>query len=180
MSGIYDNNNLGIIKNVWNDIRGMSLNLKNISLSDSPYSILTDDNIILVNAISGNVSINLYKENKYDHPTFIIKKIDNSPNLVKVYPGDAGTTIESASVYNIDQPGEVSQFIFDKNNSNWIRITHDLTYSAELTSKGDILSHSGTIEAVLSVGTNNQVMVADSTQIVGIKWATLKSNMIEH
>lgn len=40
-----------------------------------------------------------------------------------------------------------------------------------LTTKGDILGYS-TVNARLAVGTNGQVLTADSTQTLGIKWAT--------
>lgn len=44
-----------------------------------------------------------------------------------------------------------------------------------LTTKGDILSFS-TVNARLAVGTNGQVLTADSTQTLGVKWATPSSS----
>lgn len=41
-----------------------------------------------------------------------------------------------------------------------------------LTTKGDILGRSSTAAARLGVGTDGQVLTADSTQTLGIKWAT--------
>jgi hypothetical protein len=39
-----------------------------------------------------------------------------------------------------------------------------------LTSKGDLLSNNGSIDVALGVGTNGQVLVADSTEASGLKW----------
>lgn len=44
-------------------------------------------------------------------------------------------------------------------------------FISPLTTKGDIQTHDGTILSRLGVGTNNQVLTADSTQALGIKWA---------
>lgn len=42
-----------------------------------------------------------------------------------------------------------------------------------LSNKGDILSHSGTTDITLPVGTNNQIFIADSTQATGNKWGSI-------
>jgi len=44
-----------------------------------------------------------------------------------------------------------------------------------LTTKGDILSNDGTNDVRLAVGSNGQVLTADSTQSSGVKWATPSS-----
>ena len=41
-----------------------------------------------------------------------------------------------------------------------------------LTTKGDVLVNNGTNSVRLPVGTNNQVLTADSAQASGVKWAT--------
>lgn len=46
-----------------------------------------------------------------------------------------------------------------------------------LTTKGDILGHSSTVNARLPVGTNNFVLTADSTQTLGIKWAAVPTSV---
>jgi len=46
--------------------------------------------------------------------------------------------------------------------------------SSPLTTKGDLFGFS-TVDARLPVGTNNQVLTADSTQSLGIKWADISS-----
>jgi hypothetical protein len=42
---------------------------------------------------------------------------------------------------------------------------------APTTTKGDLIVHNGTDNVRVPVGTNNQVLVADSTQAAGVKWA---------
>ena len=46
------------------------------------------------------------------------------------------------------------------------------TASDILTTKGDILSRSSSALGRLGIGTNNQVLTADSAQALGLKWAT--------
>lgn len=42
-----------------------------------------------------------------------------------------------------------------------------------LTTKGDIIVHDGVDSVRLGVGSNNQALIADSTQSTGVKWGTL-------
>src|SRR3989304_398244 len=108
MTGIFDNTNVCINRNVCNDIRGFSLCLINITIANSPYNVTTEDNIILADVSGGQVIVNLFRGLKYLHPIFRIKKVDNSANNVRLLPGDVGTTIESAIQYDIDRPDEVA------------------------------------------------------------------------
>ena len=62
--------------------------------------------------------------------------------------------------------------------TNWVTVAGDGAQgpagadgSAPLTTKGDLLGYS-TTPARLAVGTNNQVLTADSTAATGLKWAT--------
>lgn len=45
-----------------------------------------------------------------------------------------------------------------------------------LTTKGDVIVHDGTNNIRVGVGTNGQVLTADSTQASGVKWATPSSS----
>ena len=51
-------------------------------------------------------------------------------------------------------------------------ITNIAPYTTPLTTKGDILGYD-TAPNKIPVGSDNQVLTADSTQALGVKWATL-------
>jgi hypothetical protein len=44
-----------------------------------------------------------------------------------------------------------------------------------LTTKGDLITHNGTNDVRLAVGTNNFVLTADSAQATGVKWAAVSA-----
>lgn len=46
------------------------------------------------------------------------------------------------------------------------------------TTKGDLVTHNGTTTLRVGVGTNNQVLIADSVQAAGIKWGQVQSTGI--
>lgn len=51
----------------------------------------------------------------------------------------------------------------------------------DLTAKGDLISASaGDTLAILSVGSNNQVLIADSTQTTGLKWSSRAYPLFDH
>ena len=51
-----------------------------------------------------------------------------------------------------------------------------LTDQTPLTTKGDLFGYS-TVDARIPIGTNNQVLTADSAQALGLKWATPSGSM---
>lgn len=62
--------------------------------------------------------------------------------------------------------------IWKYTGSTWTNI--DTTGSSPLTTKGDLYGYS-TTNARVPIGTNGQVLTADSTQALGLKWATATS-----
>lgn len=45
--------------------------------------------------------------------------------------------------------------------------------ASPLTTKGDLYAHNATVDARLPVGSDGQVLIADSAQATGVKWDTL-------
>lgn len=68
-------------------------------------------------------------------------------------------------------------YVYDQDTDTWVPIgvgahTHTDIPLSTVTTKGDIIAAtgSGSVSRV-AVGTNNQMLVADSTQTAGVKWA---------
>lgn len=53
-----------------------------------------------------------------------------------------------------------------------------LTQLGALTTKGDVLTHTGAAHVRQGVGANNTILVADSAQTNGLKWATMSTLMV--
>lgn len=50
-------------------------------------------------------------------------------------------------------------------------VTDTLSFQGPLTTKGDLFGRSSTDDARVPIGTNGQLLTADSTQALGLKWA---------
>src|SRR5262249_31695108 len=50
--------------------------------------------------------------------------------------------------------------------------------STILTTPGDILGHDATDAARIPVGSNNQTLIADSSQALGLRWAAMTADII--
>lgn len=84
----------------------------------------------------------------------------------------ADATARSAALSSVLAEGMITYLQSDKkvykyNGSAWVEI---VTAASPLTTKGDLYTYS-TTDARLPVGTNNQLLLADSTQTTGLKWA---------
>lgn len=61
-------------------------------------------------------------------------------------------------------------------NTNWTTIEDELIEKSLLTTKGDLIAASGASTPVrVGVGSNGQVLTADSAQSAGVKWASVSA-----
>ena len=83
----------------------------------------------------------------------------------QVITGTAITNINGLTGPNITLGGGASGFSFTPAG-----IT--ITLASPLTTKGDLYGHTGAAGTRLAVGTNGQLLSADSTQTTGLKWVS--------
>jgi hypothetical protein len=119
--------------------------------SDSPYTILATDVIILGNAVSGAITVTLPTAVGIPGKVYIIKKTDSSSNAVTVATTssqtiDGSTTKILPAQYNSVQvisdganwiiiPGFV---VLSANGAHSVQITHDNTNALIVTDTGEI------------------------------------------
>lgn len=70
--------------------------VKRLTSADSPYFATLNDSILIVDASSGAVTINLKPAREWEQKRVIVKKIDSSGNAVTATP-DGSDTIDGAS-----------------------------------------------------------------------------------
>lgn len=163
----FDNDRLCVL-NVCAGNGSVGCAIKTITVIDSPYSTLDSDLIILVDASGGNITINLTENPDFKTQNYRFKRIDDSSNTVTIVP-EAGDTIDSGATYDLPRVTEVVELQKCVDETNW-EVTNDKV-DRVLTTKGDIFVHNGTHLIRFPVGTDDQVLTADSATSSGIKWA---------
>lgn len=164
----YDNDNLFITK-LYGDVTSLALDVRNINASMSPLLTSIDDMAFIVDTSAGSVTLNINTSNNLiDNQSYIIKKDDASPNPVIIVP-PPGETIDGAASLSIIGENRVVQIV--KNESNWEIINNSYDLNVLFGAKGSLLTSNGTTAAILPVGPNGYVLMADSTAANGIKWS---------
>ena len=103
-----------------------------------------------------------------------IYMIPNSNGQITRIEGYTGTAISNITPLDLLQNVSVSSVTsgdllqYNSTLSKWVNVN-------SLTSKGDLLTFDTNITR-LSVGLNDQVLVADNTQTTGLRWATISSS----
>jgi len=127
----------------------------------------------------------------------IIIDILDVDNFIYQFLGEAEYTkialTEGASYYldtsdgsvTETEPNDFKQLLFTAIGGTTILINVEAMFvnglpRSPLTTKGDIYVHDGELNARLPIGSNDQVLVADNLESLGIKWSTqTQSNILE-
>lgn len=108
---------------------------------------------------------------KADH-TDQVSSVAGKTGAVTLIDSDI-TNFSAAVSANVDVAASVSH-ASDTNNPHAVTIDQVTIASA----KGDLLAHTGSATVVRSVGSNGQILQADSTQVSGLKWASNKKFIV--
>ena len=100
---------------------------------------------------------------------YVIGPASVADNTIARYDTTTGKLLQ-ASLVTISDTGTVNIPSGQKYQINSVNLAVSDLGAAPLITKGDILVYASGLDR-LAVGTNNQILVADSTQAEGIKWA---------
>jgi hypothetical protein len=148
--------------------------LKFVNVSSGPYSIINMS--VKCDASGGNFTVILPKPGRVTKYVFAVHKISAtgtitvSPNSGELIDGGGSKTITTYKGY----------VLLQSDGTNWNTVPDGVNTEntvpnavAAITSNvGDLAIDNGSGPTALSVGSNGQVLTADSTQPLGIKWAT--------
>lgn len=152
------------------------INSKTIDNTDVDYKV--NEKAVLCDTTNGNIDVYLRKASKNENNISIIKKIHANYTLT-IHSYDNTELIDASptKVLTVDK----SIAILQSDGTKWITKTiSDLSVDVENNikntifseNKGDLIIDTGDDFNILPVGTNNQILMADSTQVTGIKWVS--------
>lgn len=87
-------------------------NMRNITVKTTNYTLIGNDDVLLVDATSGVITITLPKISIAEGCTYVVKKVDSSSNAVTIDP-DGSETIDGATTHVLSSQYDRVEFIAD-------------------------------------------------------------------
>jgi len=139
-------------------------------VNSTPYSTNDHFRYYICESGSNNITLPRLNENQFVRTSIYNKSGINITifcNANDTILGGSSTLINIGEVLHLEGNRDSSA------NGSWIDIRPN---TSVLTSKGDLLSFD-TAETRLAVGSDNQVLVADSAQALGVKWSDVPEKL---
>ena len=139
-------------------------------VNSTPYSTNDHFRYYICESGSNNITLPRLNENQFVRTSIYNKSGINITifcNANDTILGGSSTLINIGEVLHLEGNRDSSA------NGSWIDIRPN---TSVLTSKGDLLSFD-TAETRLAVGSDNQVLVADSAQALGVKWSDVPETL---
>lgn len=153
------------------DLIGQAPLLTPTGVKTSSYTAVAGD-LVLVDASGGLVTITLPSASPAGQVVGI-KKVDTSTNLAVLQRAGSDTIGVAPSTTIACIRSEVTHLVQSDGAGNWKLIGSVVAdLRAVVTTKGDLLAASGLYTpGRLAVGSDGQILVADSAETLGLRWA---------
>lgn len=90
-------------------------------------------------------------------------------------PASGSTTLASDTDVSLTSPSTGQVLTYDATASKWKNQSFPAGFSDPTTTKGDLIIHGSSTTTRQPIGSDGQVLTADSTQTTGAKWSTVST-----
>ena len=151
-----------------------------ITNADSPYSVTQKS--LICNTTSGSIILNLPKANRCINMGFVFKKT-SAPNTITITP-NGSQLIDGLSTKILSSLNETA--FIQSNGIGWTTISYyslailDETNNLNISTrnKGDMFIDNGKEMIPLSIGNNNNILLAKPGKTQGVEWSTLNHTFL--